>query len=276
VGDGAAERDVIQVVSRAFDVLRCFGSQEVCLGNHEIATRCALPRSTVTRLTHTLTRMGQLVYLPEEQKYRIGPSAVAMSSSMMKGARFGTLIRDRLEEVARHLAGIVGFAIPDRFHLVNFECASSGSGIDIPEVAGGRVPMAVTAGGAAYTAALEPEAGKAFIAEMEREAPDDARLLKPRLEANRQFLRRNGYVVVCGLLSPGVSGVAVPLWAPQFQTFVVVSVKLLTAMYGETRLHAEVAPRMVELGRAVAVVLQGPECAAGIAALESGTAGIGG
>ena len=35
--------------------------------------------------THTLTRMGQLVYLPRDQKYRIGPSAVAMSTSMMRG-----------------------------------------------------------------------------------------------------------------------------------------------------------------------------------------------
>jgi len=52
----------------------------------------------------------------------------------------------------------------------------------------------------------------------------------------------------------------VPLWAPQYQTFVVVSVKLLTAMYGERRLHTEVAPLMVELGRTVAVLLKGPEC----------------
>jgi len=28
-----------------------------------------------------MTRMGQLVYLPRDKKYRIGPSAVAMSTS---------------------------------------------------------------------------------------------------------------------------------------------------------------------------------------------------
>ena len=76
--DLAGEGDVIQVVSRAFDVLRCFEGHEARLGNLEIPTRPAAP--TVSRLTHTLTRMGQLVYLPRDQKYRIGPSAVAMSS----------------------------------------------------------------------------------------------------------------------------------------------------------------------------------------------------
>src|SRR5260370_13400509 len=83
--DLSGEGDVIQVVSRAFDVLRGFEGHEARLGNLEISNRCGLPRSTVSRLTHTLTRMGQLVYLPRDQKYRIGPSAVAMSTSMMKG-----------------------------------------------------------------------------------------------------------------------------------------------------------------------------------------------
>ena len=64
--DLAGEGDVIQVVSRAFDVLRCFEGHDSRLGNLEISNRCGLPRSTVSRLTHTLTRMGQLVYLLRE------------------------------------------------------------------------------------------------------------------------------------------------------------------------------------------------------------------
>src|SRR3954454_3543597 len=117
----AGEGDVIQVVSRAFDVLRCFEGHEARLGNLEISNRCGLPRSTVSRLTHTLTRMGQLVYLPRDQKYRIGPRAVAMSTSMMRGLKLRNLIRLRLQEVAEQLPGTVGFVIPDRFHLVYLE-----------------------------------------------------------------------------------------------------------------------------------------------------------
>ena len=93
----AGEGDVIQVVSRAFDVLRCFEGHDSRLGNLEISNRCGLPRSTVSRLTHTLTRMGQLVYLPRDQKYRIGPSAVAMSAmtgtprSLRRAKSFGAV-----------------------------------------------------------------------------------------------------------------------------------------------------------------------------------------
>lgn len=63
---------VINVIARAFDVLRCFEDPTVQLGNREIAGRCGLPRSTVSRLTLTLTRIGELAYLPDRQKYRLG------------------------------------------------------------------------------------------------------------------------------------------------------------------------------------------------------------
>jgi DNA-binding IclR family transcriptional regulator len=257
--DLSGEGDVIQVVSRAFDVLRCFEGQEARLGNLEISNRCGLPRSTVSRLTHTLTRMGQLVYLPRDQKYRIGPSAVAMSTAMMKGLQLRNLIRQRLQDVAEQLPGTVGFVIPDRFHLVYLEFARSANALGLHEVTGSRIAMWTTAAGHAYTAALDPEVGDALIADMEREMPEGAKILKPRIEDNRRRLREHGYVVACGLWSPHINGVAVPMWAPQYQTYVAVTIGLLSAMYDEKRLHKEVAPLMIELGAAIRGLLEGAD-----------------
>jgi len=255
----AGVNDVIQVVSRAFDVLRCFEGHEARLGNLEISNRCGLPRSTVSRLTHTLTRMGQLVYLPRDQKYRIGPSAVAMSTSMMKGLQLRNLIRLRLQDVAEQLPGTIGFVIPDRFHLVYLEFARAANALGLHEVTGSRITMASTAAGHAYSAALDPEVGDGLIAEMEREFPEGAKLLKPRIEDNRHFLRENGYIVACGLWSPHINGLAVPLWSPQYQTFVVVTIGLLAAMYDENRLHKEVAAPMIQLGATIGSLLEGAE-----------------
>src|SRR6202142_1818919 len=134
--DLAGEGDIIQVVSRAFDILRCFEGHEARLGNLEISNRCGLPRSTVSRLTHTLTRMGQLVYLPRDQKYRIGPSAVAMSTSMMRGLQLRHLIRRRFPEGGEQLPGTVGFVIPDRFHLVYLEFGRAANAIGLHESTG--------------------------------------------------------------------------------------------------------------------------------------------
>src|ERR1700758_3951126 len=257
--DLAGEGDVLQVVSRAFDVLRCFESHEARLGNLEISNRCGLPRSTVSRLTHTLTRMGQLVYLPRDQKYRIGPSAVAMSTAMMRGLQLRNLIRLRLQDVAEQLPGTVGFVIPDRFQLVYLEYARAANALGLHEQTGSRIAMATTAAGHAYTAALAPEVGDALLNEMEREIPDAAGALRPRIVNNRRFLKEHGYVVACGLWSPHINGLAVPLWSPQYQTFVVVTIGLLSAMYDEKRLYKDVAPLMIRLGAAVGALLEGGE-----------------
>ena len=258
-GDANGESDVIQVVSRAFDVLRCFEGHEARLGNLEISNRCGLPRSTVSRLTHTLTRMGQLVYLPRDQKYRIGPSAVAMSTSMMRGLQLRSQIRLRLQEVAEQFPGTVGFVIPDRFHLVYLEFARAANAIGLHASTGSRISMASTAAGHAYTAALDPDVGDALLAEMAREIPGEAGLLQPRIEDNRRFFREHGYVASCGLWSQHINGVAVPLWSPHYQTFVVVTIGLLAVMFDENRLHREVAPRMLELSRAIGSMLANAE-----------------
>jgi hypothetical protein len=94
---------------------------------------------------------------------------------------------------------------------------------------------------------------------MEREIPESAKLLRPRIEDNRRFLREHGYVVACGLWSPHINGLAVPLWSPQYQTFVVVTIGLLSAMYDEKRLHKEVAPRLLELSVAIGSMLEGAD-----------------
>jgi DNA-binding IclR family transcriptional regulator len=258
-GEFTGEGDVIQVVSRAFDVLRCFEGHEARLGNLEISNRCGLPRSTVSRLTHTLTRMGQLVYLPGDQKYRIGPSAVAMSTSMMRGLQLRNQIRLRLEDVAERFPGTVGFVIPDRFHLVYLEYARAANALGLHSSTGSRIGIASTAAGHAYTAALDVNVAEALLAEMEREIPHQAKLLRPRIEDNRRFLREHGYVASCGLWSPHINGVGVPLWSAQYQTFVVVTIGLLAVMFDEQRLHNEVAPRILELSGVIAGMLEGAE-----------------
>src|SRR3954447_24834637 len=257
--DLAGEGDVIQVVSRAFDVLRCFEGHEARLGNLEISSRCGLPRSTVSRLTHTLTRMGQLVDLPRDQKYRIGPSAVAMSTSMTRGLQLRNLIRLRLQDTAEQLPGTVGFMIPDRFHLVYLEYGRAARAIGLHSTTGDRIAIANSAAGHAYAAALETDVGNALLAEMEREIPLEAKCLRGCLAHNRGLLREHGYVVACGSWSPHINGLAVPLWSPQYRTFVVVTIGLLSAMYDEARLHREVARPMIELGRTIGSLLGGAE-----------------
>jgi DNA-binding IclR family transcriptional regulator len=273
--DLAGDGDIIQVVSRAFDILRCFEGHDARLGNLEISNRCGLPRSTVSRLTHTLTRMGQLAYLPADQKYRIGPSAVAMSTSMTRGLQLRNLIRLRLQEVAEQIPGTIGFLVPDRFHMVYLEYARADHALGLHSTTGSRIAMGRTAAGHAYTAALDDNVGDALINDIARELPDDGRILRSRIERNRRSLREDGYVIAGGLFTPHITGIAAPMWSPQYQTFVVVTIGLLSAMYDDQRLKDEVAPLLRGLsntiGQMVANADSGLHSAAGADAQASST-----
>jgi hypothetical protein len=112
---------------------------------------------------------------------------------------------------------------------------------------------------ARFTAALDADVGNALIAEMERDIPGNSGLLKSRIEDNRRHLREHGYVVGCGTWSPHINGCAVPIWSPQYQTFVVATIGLLSAMFDEKRLHKEAAPQMLQLGAALGSLLEGAE-----------------
>ena len=249
--DQTGEGDVIQVVSRAFDILRCFEGHDARLGNLEISKRCGLPRSTVSRLTHTLTRMGQLAYLPADQKYRIGPSAVAMSTSMTRGLQLRNLIRLRLQEVAEQIPGTIGFLVPDRFHMVYLEYARADHALGLHSTTGSRIAMGRTAAGHAYTAALDENVGDALISDIARELPEDGRILRSRIERNRRSLREDGYVIAGGFFTPHITGIAAPMWSPQYQTYVVVTIGLLSAMYDDKRLQDEVAPLLRGLSNTI-------------------------
>src|SRR5258708_12949376 len=115
--------------------------------------------------------MGQFVYLPRDQKYRIGPSAVAMSTSMMRGLQLRNLIRLRLQDVAEQLPGTVGFVIPDRFHLVYLEYARAANALGLHESTRSRISVATTAAGHAYAPPPVTDLANALAADMAPQIP---------------------------------------------------------------------------------------------------------
>lgn len=54
------DRHFVTALARGLEVLSAFRSRDRLLGNQELARRCGLPKSTISRLTYTLTREGYL------------------------------------------------------------------------------------------------------------------------------------------------------------------------------------------------------------------------
>ena len=84
------DRQFVTALARGLDILRCFTVGDRALSNGDIAKRTGLPKSTVSRLTYTLTQLGYL-HPAQGNGYRIGPSVLSLgyvaASSLRSASR---------------------------------------------------------------------------------------------------------------------------------------------------------------------------------------------
>src|SRR5689334_17253566 len=74
----ARDRQFVAALARGLEILRVFAPNERMLGNQEIAQRTGLPKPTVSRLTHTLTKLGYLTYSARLGKYQLGTPVLSL------------------------------------------------------------------------------------------------------------------------------------------------------------------------------------------------------
>jgi DNA-binding IclR family transcriptional regulator len=147
------DRHFVTALARGLDVLGCFRSGDRLLGNIEIARRCGLPKSTVSRLTYTLTRIGYLHYDEDSGKYRLGTATLALGSKMLARLDVRQLARPLMQDLADFTGAAVSLGTRDRLSMIYVEHCRSQAAITISLDVGSRIPLATTAMGRAYLAA---------------------------------------------------------------------------------------------------------------------------
>ncbi|MBY4895980.1 IclR family transcriptional regulator [Cupriavidus sp. AU9028] len=148
------DRHFVTALSRGLDVLACFRSFEVALGNAELAQRCGLPKSTVSRLTHTLTELGYLRLEAEAGKYRLGSSALTLAPAAREGAEVLAVVRPHMLRLAELSQGVASLILRDRDRMLIFENWQSESYLTLRVGVGTRISGLSTAAGRAYLHAL--------------------------------------------------------------------------------------------------------------------------
>ena len=158
IGKTKEDRHFVSALARGLRVLSCFRSGDELLGNHEIARRSGLPKSTISRLTYTLTKLGYLHYVPDSVKYRLGTATLALGSAMLARMDVRRLARPMMQELANFSRGMVSLGMRERVNMIYIENCRSQSALTLSLDVGSRIPLATTAMGRAYIAILsEPE-----------------------------------------------------------------------------------------------------------------------
>lgn len=150
------DRHFVVSLARGMDVLACFRSGCRVLGNQEIAARCNLSKSTVSRLTATLVKMGYLMHDQETGKYRLGMATLSLGIGMLTQLDIRQIARPLMQEIADFSQGMVSLGVRDRLSMLYIENCRSQSALTLSLDVGARIPLVSSAMGRAYLAEADP------------------------------------------------------------------------------------------------------------------------
>jgi DNA-binding IclR family transcriptional regulator len=153
-GNEKEDRHFVTALARGLDVLRCFKSGEERLGNQDLAERCRLPKSTVTRLTYTLTKLGYLHHVGESGRYRLGMATLMLGGTTLSRLDVKEVSRPLMQELANTTHSLVSLGIRDEMSMLYIESCRDQSLVTLRLDIGSRIPLATTAMGCAYLAGV--------------------------------------------------------------------------------------------------------------------------
>lgn len=206
--DSREDRHFVTALARGLDVLSAFRPGETWLANHEIAERCRLPRSTVTRLTYTLTKLGYLHFVEDVGKYRLGSRLMALGTVALGGLSVRQIARPAMRELAIVSNATVGLGVRDNLSMRYVEIARGPAAIALNIDVGARLSMARSSMGRAFIAALTPAERDRLFHELKMLDP----LAWPKMEGilNRALEEHERYGCSCsfGEWQENVSAIA--------------------------------------------------------------------
>ncbi|WP_426958360.1 IclR family transcriptional regulator [Muricoccus radiodurans] len=252
VEPGAATRgsQFVESIARGLSILEAFRAGGAALGNQEIAARTGLPKPTVSRLTHTLTELGYLEYLPRYAKYRLGVAAVSLGQLALSGMTVRQLARPLMQELCERLSCSVSLGRRDRLSMLYVEHCQPGSAVVLQLGLGSRIPLAITAMGRARYAAAPPDERAAIDAEIETRFPARWAAVRDGLQEAVEMHAARGFTLSVGDWQKEVhaAGAAVLLADGSYAAF---NCGAPAFMLDRQRAMREAGPRVADLARRV-------------------------
>jgi DNA-binding IclR family transcriptional regulator len=209
-----ADRHFVTALARGLEVLSVFRSRDRMLGNQELARRSGLPKSTVSRLTYTLTKLGYLEPAQDEagnSGYRLGSAVLALGSTMLARLDMRALARPLMQELADHSQAMVSLGMRDRLSMIYVENCRSESALTLSLDVGSRIPLATTAMGRAYLAGCSDTERADLLERVRERDPASWPQVKAGIDQALEQYRTLGCCTSFGEWQKDVNAVAIAL-----------------------------------------------------------------
>lgn len=243
------DRHFVSALARGLRVLSGFRSGGELLGNHEIARRSNLPKSTVSRLTYTLTKLGYLNYVEEAAKYQLGTATLALGSAMLARLDVRHLARPMMRELAEFSRSMVSLGVRERLSMIYIENCRSQSALTLSLDVGSRIPLGTTAMGRAYLAALSDMERETVFDEIRQQDETNWPKIRAGIDVCLEQYRRYGVCCSFGDWQKDVNAIAIGFRPGSGMAPMAINCGGPAIHLSPDYLLEEVRPRLVDIAR---------------------------
>lgn len=253
--DEIKDRQFVVALARGLEVLRAFTPKDNILGNQDIAAITHLPKPTVSRLTHTLTRLGYLTYSERLGKYQLGTAVLSLGYAALANIGVRQIARPFMQELADYANASVSLGSRDRLNMVYVEHCRSDATVTLRLDLGSRIPVETTAMGRALLAALPASERQYLMDHAAKHDPKNWPRIKTGIEQAVEDYRNHGFVISAGEWQSDVHAVGVPLVPPDGSPILALNCGGPAFLFDRKRLTEDLGPRLVNLVRNVEAAL---------------------
>jgi DNA-binding IclR family transcriptional regulator len=233
-------------LARGLAILRAFSVDGALLGNLEIAEITGLPKSTVSRLTYTLTELGYLRLVEEHTKYELAAGVVGLAHPYLVSQPLPHIARPRMEALAAQTRLNIGLGVLEGFSVIYLEYAFGRADPQVLQRPGFRVPLARTAMGRACLGGMRSDLRARLIDDLAAYYKNGWPTLRRELQEAVEQVETRGYCMAIGALDPAGIAVGVPFVSADGRNIMAFNAQSLRHIHSEKKLM-EAGESLVEL-----------------------------
>jgi len=156
------DRQYITALARGLELLRCFTPKHQHLGNQELSQMTGLPKPTISRLTHTLSRLGYLKQVPSSSKFQLSVGVLSFGYSMLSNLSVRSIAHPYMKELADYAGAAVAMTTRDRLNMIYLDVVQGKGSVTMRRQVGTYLPIHLSSVGRACLAAM-PEDEREFL-----------------------------------------------------------------------------------------------------------------
>lgn len=247
----ATDPQFIQALSHGLEVLRCFTEAQPTLTNSALARMTGMPRSSISRLTHTLVKLGFLEYDSQGGTYRLGLCVLSMQPAALAGARVTEDIAPHMRELANELGARVLLTVYESYGLTVVQSACTNPHIQAPSFVGCRYGIPRRAMGRVHVASCGGNEQERILSHLARDDERHADALRVEFESAMESYRHRGYCTSLGEGRPGNHSISVTINLARLGRRLFLACGGPADRFSEKVLHERAAPMLLRSAREI-------------------------